>query len=378
MAAQDKSVWDGALSTLINDNTSGEITPQDVRNVFENLSASILWNAGSSSLAAVTPATDDKVVIRDTSDSNNLKTITVQEIVNLAGGGFSVTGTTDNGIITYDNASGDGVVESALTFSGNNLSFQNDGTIGTSGDMEIETDGGDLNITTGGGAVTISTGGDEVNISDDLTVQSSLTVDNNITVAGTVDGRNIATDGTKLDGIEAGADVTDFANVNAAGATMTSDTSVSGNSWFLDEDDMSSNDATKVPSQQSVKAYVDNNVLAGTYTPTITDVANTSSRSVRGQISYVEYASFVIVFGAFNIQATSSSTETKVRWTLPVSTSFISNDEASGVGTASGATSDPDALVTIYADLTNNELELAFNSFSTSGVVVRWQAVYEK
>ena len=44
-----------------------------------------------------------------------------------------------------------------------------------------------------------------------------------ITVSGTVDGRDVATDGTKLDGIEAGADVTDTANVTAAGALMDSE-----------------------------------------------------------------------------------------------------------------------------------------------------------
>jgi hypothetical protein len=44
----------------------------------------------------------------------------------------------------------------------------------------------------------------------------------NITVTGTVDGRDVATDGTKLDGIEASADVTDATNVAAAGAVMTS------------------------------------------------------------------------------------------------------------------------------------------------------------
>jgi len=37
---------------------------------------------------------------------------------------------------------------------------------------------------------------------------------NNITVSGTVDGRDVAADGTKLDGIEAGANVTDAGNVN--------------------------------------------------------------------------------------------------------------------------------------------------------------------
>lgn len=35
------------------------------------------------------------------------------------------------------------------------------------------------------------------------------------------------------------------------------DTDVSGNSWVLDEDDFASDSATKVPTQQSVKAYVD-------------------------------------------------------------------------------------------------------------------------
>ena len=39
---------------------------------------------------------------------------------------------------------------------------------------------------------------------------------NNLLVSGTVDGRDVATDGTKLDGIEANADVTDTANVVAA------------------------------------------------------------------------------------------------------------------------------------------------------------------
>lgn len=67
----------------------------------------------------------------------------------------------------------------------------------------------------------------------------------------------LTSDKTKLDGIETGADVTDATNVNAAGATMNTDTSLIGNSYFLDEDDMISDSNAKVPSQQSVKAYVD-------------------------------------------------------------------------------------------------------------------------
>lgn len=54
----------------------------------------------------------------------------------------------------------------------------------------------------------------------------ALTVTGNIAVSGTVDGRDVATDGTKLDGIEALADVTDETNVLAAldGASISSAT----------------------------------------------------------------------------------------------------------------------------------------------------------
>ena len=62
---------------------------------------------------------------------------------------------------------------------------------------------------------------------------------------------------TKLDGIETAADVTDAANVDAAGAVMNSDTTTASMSFVIDEDTMSSDLATKVPTQQSTKAYVD-------------------------------------------------------------------------------------------------------------------------
>ncbi len=57
---------------------------------------------------------------------------------------------------------------------------------------------------------------------------ANLDVENNIIVGGTVDGRDLQTDGTKLDTIETNADVTDATNVNAAGAFMNSDTQSKG------------------------------------------------------------------------------------------------------------------------------------------------------
>jgi len=58
---------------------------------------------------------------------------------------------------------------------------------------------------------------------------AGIDVTGNVTVTGTVDGRDVATDGTKLDGIEASADVTDTANVAAAGAAMLTGANFTGN-----------------------------------------------------------------------------------------------------------------------------------------------------
>ena len=92
------------------------------------------------------------------------------------------------------------------------------------------------------------------------TTSTGISVTGNIGVSGTVDGRDLAADGTKLDNIEASADVTDATNVDAAGAVMNSDSTTAGMSFVVDEDNMSSNSATKIPTQQSVKAYVDTEV----------------------------------------------------------------------------------------------------------------------
>ena len=63
-------------------------------------------------------------------------------------------------------------------------------------------------------------------------------------------------DHSKLNAIEASADVTDATNVDSAGAVMVSDSSTSGIGFVIDEDAMGSNSDTKVPTQQSVVAYI--------------------------------------------------------------------------------------------------------------------------
>ena len=153
------------------------------------------------------------------------------------------------------------------------------------------------------GNLTITTGTMVANLEG---ATASLT--GNITVGGTVDGRDVAADGTKLDGIEASAtadqtgaqikalyevessaftdaqftklanieanaDVTDATNVNAAGAVMLSDTTISGMGFVVDEDNMASDSATKLATQQSIKAYVDARETAITTAYTAADDA---------------------------------------------------------------------------------------------------------
>ncbi len=127
---------------------------------------------------------------------------------------------------------------------------------------------------------------------------AAVTSTGNVTVGGTVDGRDVAADGTKLDTVETNADVTDTTNVTAAGALMDSEltseaavkalnqgvattdsptfagATVNGTVEFdglsgtgavtvtdiLDQDDMSSNSATALATQQSIKSYVDSQV----------------------------------------------------------------------------------------------------------------------
>lgn len=105
----------------------------------------------------------------------------------------------------------------------------------------------------GGGAV------DSVNGQTGVVVLDADDIDD----TATTQRFTTAAEAVKLAGIEALADVTDAANVDAAGAVMNSDTSTAAMSFVLDEDNFASDSATKVPTQQSVKAYVDAAVVGG-------------------------------------------------------------------------------------------------------------------
>ena len=144
--------------------------------------------------------------------------------------------------ITWDGAdlnitANTGEVTGDLTVSGN-LTVNGTTTTLNTATLDVEDKNitlnygaGDTSSTANGAGITIQ---DAVNSTTNATIlwngttdafdfSNSVNITGNITVSGTVDGRDVATDGTKLDGIEASADVTDAVNVTAAGALMDSE-----------------------------------------------------------------------------------------------------------------------------------------------------------
>ena len=97
---------------------------------------------------------------------------------------------------------------------------------GAGSDLQIYHDGSNSYVSDSGtGALHLrSTGGGVKVVDNTNAVKFTVAVGTgDVSVTGTVDGRDIAADGTKLDGIETGADVTDATNVQAAGALMDSE-----------------------------------------------------------------------------------------------------------------------------------------------------------
>lgn len=182
------------------------------------------------------------------------------KVVVFADGKLAKTG--DNEDATID---GNLIISGNLSVTGTSTTVNVEDLNVEQGEITLNYAAGDSSASANGAGIRIQ---DAVDASTDATIlwdgtndefdfSHAINVTGNISVSGTVDGRDLATDGSKLDGIEAGADVTDATNVAAAGAVMTTDSDASSFSFVIDEDNLSSDSDTQVPTQGSVKAYVD-------------------------------------------------------------------------------------------------------------------------
>jgi hypothetical protein len=200
------------------------------------------WEVGTGTYTSTGTTLSRTLIESSTGSLLNLSGSDVQVFITMAS--IDVENLAARSIDNYNYTATSGqTVFTGTDDNGNNLGFLEDNIIVTLNGVVLEKTT-DYTVS-GGDTITLTSGAtasDEFNViafkhftladtvskfggtfTGNVDFDAGIDVTGNITVTGTVDGRDVATDGTKLDGIESGADVTDTTNVTAAGALMDSE-----------------------------------------------------------------------------------------------------------------------------------------------------------
>tara|TARA_R110002051_G_scaffold40372_2_gene84070 strand:+ start:2092 stop:3723 length:1632 start_codon:yes stop_codon:yes gene_type:complete len=216
----------------------------DVLTKFNNTVIDMQSSANCIGLSATVLEAKDTIVSAGVDISTLFTTaaLTQEQVTDYAGAMIgAVTGIT----VTYNDSAGN------ITYSVANTTIAGD-----SGANQGITPGDTFTIEGGTNVATVMT-------TDKVTINATDTNTTYDIQDGELSQNNFTNaDHTKLNGIEAAATVTNAASVNAAGALMLSDTTTAGLGIVIDEDNMATNSATKVPTQQSVKKYVDDQITS--------------------------------------------------------------------------------------------------------------------
>ena len=106
------------------------------------------------------------------------------------------------------------------------------------------------------------------------------------------------------------------------------------------------------------------NLASGTYTPTLTNVANLDS-STPIQCQYLRVGSIVHVTGGVTVDPTAGApTLTRLGISLPIASNLGAAEDCAGVACLDGANS-TQASAAIIGDATNNRAEMNWASFET-------------
>jgi hypothetical protein len=114
-------------------------------------------------------------------------------------------------------------------------------------------------------------------------------------------------------------------------------------------------------------------IYSSVYTPTATSIANLDGTSMN-DVHYVRIGNQVIMSGQFDADATAaSSTTTRFRITIPVSTDFVGPDQAGGSGNFQGVAGQ---AVSVYADTSNEQIIFHWLAQSTANQSFTWIVKY--
>lgn len=114
-------------------------------------------------------------------------------------------------------------------------------------------------------------------------------------------------------------------------------------------------------------------ITSGTYTPTLTNVANLDA-STAFATGYYRIGDRVTVFGRFDADATAAaSTSTQLGLSLPVASNFATSIQLSGTAVADGSTLD----AAVRADATNDRADFVWLSNATANRTFRFHFTYQ-
>ena len=116
-------------------------------------------------------------------------------------------------------------------------------------------------------------------------------------------------------------------------------------------------------------------IRAGSYTPTVTALANSSG--VSGRVSqYDDNGTHVTVFFSVGLTVTLAGTLTQVSVSLPIPSDFSLVSDANGSATVATAANDDSAIV--YADVANNYVVVGCIPLGNGGAVIYGSFRYVK
>ena len=289
------------------------------------------------------PDVTSSVLVREATQTLTNKTLTTPTITS----GVFNTAVSGTAVLDEDNMASDSATKVATQQS---IVAYTDSIIGT---LPVNTDSGNISIGTGSETLTIA-GGTGI---DSVGSGNSLTLNINSTVATLV--------GTET-----------FTNKTLTSPTLTSavlNTSVSG-SAVLDEDNMASDSATKVATQQSIKAYVDDSIDADMDLVFAADsgsgniVMDSESLTLTGGTGIdTSGSSNTVTFAISNAVATLTGSETLLNKTFTSPTlnvfNFTGTNSSLGIGSGGisfeGSTADAhESLLTVVDPTQDNTITL--------------------